>query len=238
VLSLATRTDLEYKIGSNGVLQALSQSSETLIMLDMTNATNYDTLIAGKTYSNVATGNELTFNARTAGSVTATYTYKQNVLQDYYQFIEGRRYTYGTTSSILEFYQNGTFYVNSGDSAKTPGKNSGMILLTDSTDYFRLITTDAYNLTGLNLPSILEMDYNSDVVLFIGLFANTPTGVKQIPLFNAFPTKGWNKAYINLTDEVAINPVNTEYKVYIDVYRSKGSPRPRIIIDNVKLIEG
>jgi hypothetical protein len=129
-------------------------------------------------------------------------------------------------------------YVNSGDSAKTPGKNSGMILLTDSTDYFRLITTDAYNLTGLNLPSILEMDYNSDVVLFIGLFANTPTGVKQIPLFNAFPTKGWNKAYINLTDEVAINPVNTEYKVYIDVYRSKGSPRPRIIIDNVKLIEG
>ncbi len=129
-------------------------------------------------------------------------------------------------------------YVNSGDSARTAGKNSGMIMLTDSTDYFRLITTDAYILTGLNLPSILELDYNSDVILYIGMFANISSGVKQIPLFNAFPTNGWNKVYINLTDEVAANPMNTEYKIYIDVYRTKGSPRPRIIIDNVKLIEG
>lgn len=129
-------------------------------------------------------------------------------------------------------------YVNSGDSARTPGKNSGMILLTDSTDYFRLITTDPYNLIGANLPSILELDYNSDVILYIGMFANVASGVKQIPLFNAFPTQGWNKVYINLADEVAANPINTEYKVYIDVYRAKGSPRPRIIIDNVKLIEG
>jgi hypothetical protein len=129
-------------------------------------------------------------------------------------------------------------YVNSGDSARTQGKNSGMIVLTDSTDYFRLITTDPYNLTGLNLPSILELDYNSDVVLYIGMFANLSTGVKQIPLFNAFPTNGWNKVYVNLTDEVAANPINTEYKIYIDVYRTKGTPRPKIIIDNVKLIEG
>lgn len=129
-------------------------------------------------------------------------------------------------------------YVNSGDSARTQGKNSGMILLTDSTDYFRLITTDPYILAGRNLPSMLEMDYNSDVILYIGMFANLATGVKQIPLFNAFPTNGWNKVYINLSDEVAANPNNTEYKIYIEVYRSKGSPRPRIIIDNVKLIEG
>lgn len=129
-------------------------------------------------------------------------------------------------------------YINSGDSARTQGKNSGMILLTDSTDYFRLITTDAYILTGLDLPSVLELDYNSDVILYIGMFANLSTGVKQIPLFNAFPTNGWNKVYINLTDEVAANPMNTEYKIYIDVYKSKGSPQPRIIIDNVKLIEG
>lgn len=129
-------------------------------------------------------------------------------------------------------------YINSGDSARTQGKNSGMILLTDSTDYFRLITTDAYILTGLDLPSVLELDYNSDVILYIGMFANLATGVKQIPLFNAFPTNGWNKVYINLTDEVTANPMNTEYKIYIDVYKSKGSPQPRIIIDNVKLIEG
>jgi hypothetical protein len=129
-------------------------------------------------------------------------------------------------------------YVSNGDSARTKGKNSGMILLTDSTDYFRLMTTDPYILAGRNLPSMLEMDYNSDVILYIGMFANLPTGVKQIPLFNAFPTKGWNKVYINLSDEVAANPNNTEYKIYIDVYRSKGSPQPRIIIDNVKLIEG
>ena len=129
-------------------------------------------------------------------------------------------------------------YINSGDSARTQGKNSGMILLTDSTDYFRLITTDAYILTGLDLPSVLELDYNSDVILYIGMFANLATGVKQIPLFNAFPTNGWNKVYINLTEEVTANPMNTEYKIYIDVYKSKGSPQPRIIIDNVKLIEG
>ncbi len=129
-------------------------------------------------------------------------------------------------------------YVNSGPDARTQGQNSGKIMLTDSTDYFRLVTTDPYNLVGLNLPSMLELDYNSDVILYIGMFANVPGGVKQIPLYNAYPTNGWNKVYINTTDEVSLNPINTEYKVYIEVYRPIGSPRPKIIIDNVKLIEG
>ncbi|MBP9187338.1 MAG: hypothetical protein KBE91_07550 [Bacteroidia bacterium] len=129
-------------------------------------------------------------------------------------------------------------YINSGADARTPGQNSGMVMLTDSTDYFRLVTTDPYILTGLNLPSILELDYNSDVILYIGMFANVPGGVKQIPLYNAYPTTGWNKVYINTTDEVSLNPINTEYKIYIDVYRTIGSPQPKIILDNIKLIEG
>lgn len=128
--------------------------------------------------------------------------------------------------------------VNNGDSARTPGKNSGMIVLDDSTTYFRMVTTDGYRLLGGNNPTVLELDYNTDVILYIGIAANGPGGVDMIPLYYAFPSKGWNKAYVDLSADIAKYPLNTEYKIYIDIRRDLGSPKPKIILDNIKLIEG
>lgn len=128
-------------------------------------------------------------------------------------------------------------YVSSGDSARTPGKNSGMILLSDSTTLFRLISNDAYSLNGTS-PAFLELDYNTDITLYIGLVANTSTGNKVIPLYYAYPATGWRKVYIDLGLDIASLPSGTQYKIFIDVLRTQGSPRPRIILDNIKLIEG
>lgn len=128
-------------------------------------------------------------------------------------------------------------YVSSGDSARSPGRNSGMILLSDSTTLFRLISNDAYTLNGSS-PAFLELDYNTDITLYIGMVANTSTGNKVIPLYYAYPATGWRKVYIDLSLDIAPLPSGTQYKIFIDVLRTQGAPRPRIILDNIKLIEG
>jgi hypothetical protein len=128
--------------------------------------------------------------------------------------------------------------VNSGDSARTTGRNSGMIKLSDSTTLFRMISTDAYRLTGLNIPAMLEFDYNTDITLYIGLVANTATGNEVIPLYYAYPNKTWNKVYLDLSLDIGKLPSGTEYKIFIDILRPAGTATPRIFIDNIKLIEG
>ncbi len=127
---------------------------------------------------------------------------------------------------------------NTGDSARTKGRNSGMIKLSDSTTLFRMISTDAYRLTGLNVPAMLEFDYNTDITLYIGLVANTVGGNQVIPLYYAYPNKAWNKVYLDLSLDIAKLPSGTEYKIFIDILRPAGTATPRIFIDNIKLIEG
>ncbi len=127
-----------------------------------------------------------------------------------------------------------------GDSARNKERFSGRLILTDSSDFVRLVTVDEFNLNARVSPVYLEMDYNTDVILFVGLFVSDASGstVRQVPLFNAFPTSGWNRVYIDLTKDITTLPLDNRYKLYIQLIRSKGSPMPNVMLDNIKLIEG
>jgi len=140
----------------------------------------------------------------------------------------------------LDFKQEGDTVIRfSNDSARTPGKNSGMVYLTDSTDYFRMVTSEEYTLSRTS-QVYLELDYWSDEIINVGLIAQTVNGtdVKVIPLVNLFPTITWNKVYVDLSKDIAVIPSAYRYKVYFEVKRPRGQPAPRIYFDNIKLIEG
>jgi hypothetical protein len=127
-----------------------------------------------------------------------------------------------------------------GDSALNPKKKSGMVVIGTQTDVFSITTSEFYPLAGFGTPVFLEMDYNTDAILYIGLIVKDGrTGdVNTTPVYNAFPTNGWNKVYIDLAQEVSARPQGSTFKIYINVKKGVGSPSPKIILDNIKLIQG
>jgi hypothetical protein len=127
--------------------------------------------------------------------------------------------------------------VNSGDSARVPGHNSGMVKLTDSTTQYRLITTDVYTVNSPNSTIYLELDYNTDTYLHIGFVAASNSG-KFTEVYTAYPTNGWKKVYIDMSSDLIRLPFGDQYRLVIYVLRDPGTPAPKIILDNIKLIEG
>lgn len=127
-----------------------------------------------------------------------------------------------------------------GDSAINPVKKSGLVKLTTQTDLFSIETTDWFTLEGFGIPSFIEIDYNSEVMLYIGVYCKDGKSgnINAIPMLNAYPTNGWNKAYIDLTGEVSNKPEGSQYKIYINIQKTPGGPSPKILLDNIKLIQG
>lgn len=133
-------------------------------------------------------------------------------------------------------YPTDTIMKFSGTDARTPGKLSGKILLSDSTDYFELVTIDNFTLAPGDRV-FLEMDYNSDIMLRIGFYA-TPIGqnTRPIPMLYTNATAGWNRIYIDLSEEIGVLPAGTVYQPFISVMKEVGSPSPKILLDNIKII--
>lgn len=127
-----------------------------------------------------------------------------------------------------------------GDSALNPKKKSGLVMIGTQTDVFSITTSEFYPLTGFGTPVFLEMDYNTDAILYIGLIVRDGrTGdITTTPVYNAFATNGWNKVYIDLAQEVSARPQGSTFKIYINVKKGVGTPSPKIILDNIKLIQG
>ncbi|MES2688988.1 MAG: hypothetical protein V4658_01210 [Bacteroidota bacterium] len=134
-------------------------------------------------------------------------------------------------------HPNDTIMKFGGPDARTPGKLSGKVVLFDSTDYFELVTTDNFSLKPGDRV-FLEMDYNSDVLLRIGFYA-TPIGeqTRPIPMLYTNATNGWNRIYIDLSEEIGVLPAGTIYQPFISVLKEVGSPSPRIWLDNIKIIK-
>lgn len=123
-----------------------------------------------------------------------------------------------------------------GEEARTPGKLSGKVVLSDSTDYFELVTIDNFSMRPGDRV-YLEMDYNSDMMLQIGFYA-TPIGQQTtiIPMLITNATSGWNKVYIDLSEEIGVLPAGTLCQPFIGVRKEVGAPAPRIWLDNIKII--
>lgn len=127
--------------------------------------------------------------------------------------------------------------INTGDSARTKGKNSGYVILSDSTTEYRLISTDNFTVNSSSNTIYLEMDYNTDTYIHIGFVAASNSG-KFTEVYTAYPTNGWKKVYIDMSPDLVKLPTGDLYKLVIYVLRTPNTPMPKIILDNIKLIEG
>lgn len=125
-------------------------------------------------------------------------------------------------------------------SALVFGRNSGSVKMSAETDEFSLRSTKSYDLNRLGGPIFLEIDYKSDVILYIGMVAIAPFTSEEniVPILNTYPTENWKKAYIELTPEVIAKASGTRFKIYINTIKSAGAKPPLIMLDNIKLIQG
>lgn len=126
-----------------------------------------------------------------------------------------------------------------GDSAVNRFKKSGLVKLGTATDIFSLTTSEFYQLPKIG-SHFLEIDFYTQVTLFIGLVARDgrTQDITTVPLINASPTNEWNKVYIDLAQEVSKFSEGSSFKVYINVKKGAGTPSPKILLDNIKLIQG
>ena len=86
-------------------------------------------------------------------------------------------------------------------------------------------------------PVYMELNYNSNEVLTIGIYHNNiSTGLAKEEYINLFPTGGvWKKTYLVLTDVVSPQTRATEFEIYLEVEKNKSSS-PLVFIDNLKVM--
>ena len=86
-------------------------------------------------------------------------------------------------------------------------------------------------------PVYLEMDYNTNEVLTIGIYHNNlSVSLVKEEYINLNPTNGvWKKIYLDLTDIVSPQIRATEFEIYLEVQKDKASS-PKVLIDNIKVI--
>lgn len=86
-------------------------------------------------------------------------------------------------------------------------------------------------------PVYLEMDYNSNEVLTVGIYHNNlSVALVKEEYINLNPTNGvWKKIYLDLTDIVSPQIRATEFEIYLEVQKDKSSS-PRVLVDNIKVI--
>ncbi len=95
-----------------------------------------------------------------------------------------------------------------------------------------------YELPLSSQPVFLEMDYNINVPLIVGLFMRqVNVQIIQHPILVLNPTGGkWKKIYINFTPAVSGNPQTDYFNVFIRADNQSSIDMPVIKVDNFKLI--
>jgi len=101
--------------------------------------------------------------------------------------------------------------------------------------------TNVEALTGINLPIsspvFLELDYNINTHLVIGLFINEQAQTLQHPVLILNPTNGdWKKVYVNFTPTISKNSTAIDYDVFFRADKPDDLEESVLMFDNVKLI--
>lgn len=117
-------------------------------------------------------------------------------------------------------------------------KHSGLISLTDAKPVYSAASQNSFELPEIqNDPVLLELNFKSDNLFYVGLLMNLSSGIKKVPLLIMNQSEDWNKIYINLGPNIALNAANaTNYKVYFEAGLESGKEEAKIYLDNIKLI--
>jgi hypothetical protein len=165
--------------------------------------------------------------------INPVYTYKDNVTFAWIEDFEDLQV------SMVKTTTSDTAMVITTNPDEVFEKNaSGKIVITteDEKDFFEMISDTSYILPQDGSPVVLEMDYNTQSVITVGVFAFDPLA-HQVSVLNLNPTDGeWKKVYVYFTTAIT-NYINADnYKVFIGGYLDEDQDRSEIFIDNIKLL--
>ena len=117
-------------------------------------------------------------------------------------------------------------------------KHSGLIALSDDNPIYSATSFNSFLLPELqNDPVLLELNFKSNNFFYVGLLMNLPSGLKKVPLLIMNHSEEWNKIYINLGPNIALNYQAANYKVYFEAGLELENESAEIYLDNIKLIQ-
>lgn len=126
--------------------------------------------------------------------------------------------------------------VSDNDTLK-PGEYYGKIDVPKEREKVQLVTKEEYELNGFGSPAFLEIDYKSNMPLDIGYYyfePNQPVSSDNSVVLT-YPSDGWKKLYVDLSNETSIRKAGTKYVIYIAFF-NPNHITPQVYIDNVKLL--
>lgn len=86
-------------------------------------------------------------------------------------------------------------------------------------------------------PVFLELDYNCNSDFNVGIrgYAGSNLEFQGISL-SLRPTTGWNKVYVNLSNEVSGATTSSAFTIFVSMVKDPALPDSRVYLDNIKLI--
>jgi hypothetical protein len=141
-----------------------------------------------------------------------------------------------TSSSINDIYKT------SNPTIIFEGNNCGKFEILSGSVDVTIATTNYYNLPKQGANVFLELNYNINQDMEVGVFAQEGAQIKQSPVLGLRATTNdqgintWKKVYVDLTQAISNEVFATGYKIYFYAKQAKGVSSPIFYIDNVKLI--
>lgn len=177
--------------------------------------------------------NNFNFVPDSVVKVTGTTTYWETVTFVWKEDFEGVAISIDTTSKS----DTNMELTPSGSNQTFEGSHSGIIVLTEDAPLYEGASFEAFVLPADGTPVVLEMNYKTNTMFTVGIFAQTATQIIQDPLIYLNPKAEWNKIYINLTNKLWQTSDDViDFKIFFGSVFQDDVEEAEILIDNIKLI--
>ena len=117
---------------------------------------------------------------------------------------------------------------------KDEGVHSGMVVLDTARIFFECKTHNEYPIPSSAV--YLEMNFNINTTLTVGVFIYGNTTLYQVPVVNLNPTNNtWKKIYIDLTTSLN-SYYGSSFQVYLGAFLDEGAEKNLLLFDNFKVL--
>lgn len=115
--------------------------------------------------------------------------------------------------------------------------SSGGFFITGASSYFT-ISCNKYVLPKGNAAVFLELNYNCNTEMNVGIVGYSGSSIEfQKIALTLRPTNGWNKVYVNLTNDVTAATSSSEFAIFFSMLKDPELSTSYAYLDNIKLIK-
>jgi hypothetical protein len=163
--------------------------------------------------------------------------YKAGTVFHFIEGFEGLGLDFEKASSSVN-----DIYKTSNPDVVFEGNNCGKFEIISGTIDVTISSNKLYNLPKQGNNVFLELNYNINQAMEIGVMAQNGAQLNQSSVLglkastNDSGQQIWKKAYVDLTDAVSNETFASGYKIYFYAKQADGVSNPLFLIDNVKLV--